>query len=279
MKYHFKEKHKRGPFVKAVVSLVVAAGLFAGAASSSSACACSEVYEVQPGDTLYSLGQQYGVTVEQLQNKNEMGHSTDLAVGQELLVPPGGPVHDSPASEDETSSMTEYTVEQGDTLYSIATGAGMTVNEVKEANNLGSNTIYPGQSLTLESSTGNDSSEENSSSPNDPSYDQYRVVSGDTLFSLANRFGTTVGELQDLNNKSTHHINIGERLTIPDVVTAQATMVGYSDMHTIAVEIHGEERALKLGYNNDIPFYAGEEMNITYTTGGDRPALVQATER
>ncbi|WP_054637611.1 LysM peptidoglycan-binding domain-containing protein [Thalassobacillus sp. C254] len=249
MTYHLNEKHKRGPFGKVVASLVVAAGLFAGAASSSSACACSEVYQVQPGDTLYSLGQQYGVTVEQLQNKNEMGHSTELAVGQELLVPPGGPVHDSPASgeNNDTRSTTEYTVEQGDTLYSIATGAGMTVNEVKEANNLGSNTIYPGQSLTLESSNGSDSREENSSSPSDPSYDQYRVVSGDTLFSLADRFGTTVGELQNLNNKSTHHINVGEQLTIPGVVTAQATMVGYTDMHTIAVEIHGEERALKLG--------------------------------
>ena len=97
-----------------------------------------------------------------------------------------------------------YTVKSGDSLWSIANKYNTTVNELKSLNNLSSNILQVGQILVLPSSTNDDNSG-----------NTYTVKSGDSLWSIANKYNTTVSELKSLNNLSSDVLQIGQILNIP----------------------------------------------------------------
>ncbi len=98
-----------------------------------------------------------------------------------------------------------YTVKAGDTLYKIATQNNLTVDQLKQANNLTSNSLQIGQVLNL-SSTLTTSPEVTTT---------YTVVSGDTLWSIANRFGTTVNALKETNHLLADTLKLGQVLIVP----------------------------------------------------------------
>ena len=93
-----------------------------------------EDYIVKKGDTLYSIAREYNTTVDELKKYNNLENNL-LEIGRELIIPP------FPNLE------TTYTVEKGDSLYSIARKFNTTVDELKSLNNLPSNLINVGQIL------------------------------------------------------------------------------------------------------------------------------------
>ena len=97
-----------------------------------------------------------------------------------------------------------YTVKSGDSLWSIANKYSTTVNELKSLNNLSSNILQVGQILVLPSSTNDDNSG-----------NTYTVKLGDSLWSIANKYNTTVNELKSLNNLSSDVLQIGQVLSVP----------------------------------------------------------------
>ena len=97
-----------------------------------------------------------------------------------------------------------YTVQRGDSLWSIAKKFGVTVNELKDANNLSSNTLSIGQLLKIPTQ-----GQETTTS------DTYIVKSGDSLYSIAQKYNTTVDELKKLNNLTSNLLSIGQSLKIP----------------------------------------------------------------
>ena len=100
-----------------------------------------------------------------------------------------------------------YTVKSGDSLWSIANKYNTTVNELKSLNNLSSNILQVGQILVLPSSTNDDNSG-----------NTYTVKLGDSLWSIANKYNTTVNELKSLNNLSSDSLQIGQVLKVPSSV-------------------------------------------------------------
>ena len=98
-------------------------------------------------------------------------------------------------------------VAPGDTLYSIARRYGTTVDAIKRVNRLSSNIIYVGQVLQIGGGGG---------APTGPSGGTvHTVVHGDTLYSIARRYGTSVDALQRANHLSGTNIYVGQRLSIP----------------------------------------------------------------
>lgn len=144
-------------------------------------------YVVVAGDTLYKIANKYNTSVDKIKSLNNL--STDnLAIGQILKVP----------SEAEVSKNT-YVVVAGDTLYKIANKFNTSVNEIKELNNLTSNTLSIGQVLNIPSKKENV---------------VYTVKKGDSLYSIAREFNTTVDALKKLNNLSTNLLSIGQKLLL-----------------------------------------------------------------
>lgn len=158
------------------------------------------IYIVKSGDTLYSIANKYGMSVNELKSLNNVT-SDVLSIGQELIV-----------SEGNAATLDTYTVKSGDTLYSIANKYGLTVNELKQLNNLTSDILSIGQVLNISNSV---------SSPN-PS-NTYAVKSGDSLYSIAKKYGITVDALKSANGKTSNLLSIGEILVIPTTTATTRT--------------------------------------------------------
>ncbi len=151
------------------------------------------VYVVKPGDTLYRIANLYNVSVNDLINANNLS-SNILSIGQELIIPI------KPVTEED---YVVYEVMPNDTLYSIARRYDTKVETIKALNNLTSNLLNVGQILQI---------------PIDNTefvYQTYQIVPGDTLYSIAKRFNTTISEIMALNNDLSSVLSIGQVIKIP----------------------------------------------------------------
>lgn len=107
------------------------------------------IYIVQPGDTLTRLAQLTSTTVSQIMQANCL-QTTVLYVGQRLYLPAVlYPTATPPPTCGPPANWVIYIVQAGDTLYSLAQRTGTTVEAIRQANCLTSNTIWIGQRLYL----------------------------------------------------------------------------------------------------------------------------------
>ncbi|WP_318502525.1 LysM peptidoglycan-binding domain-containing protein [Bacillus sp. T3] len=113
-----------------------------------------------------------------------------------------------------TTNGSTYTVVAGDSLWGIANRFGITVNMLKSANGLTTDLLRIGQTLVIPSASA-------TSETTNPSYSNitYQVVSGDSLWGIAKKFGTTVEAIQKTNQLTTTTLSIGQTLLIPTSAT------------------------------------------------------------
>lgn len=151
-------------------------------------------YTVQPGDSLYAIAQRYNTTVNELMKVNNLT-SNLLSIGQKLKIPVTATEPSQPTTE-----YIQYTVQPGDNLYSIAQRYNTTTAEIMQINNLKSNLLSIGQVLKIPRGTSSQTT--------------YVVKSGDNLYSIANKFNTTVDEIKKKNNLKSNLLSIGQVLII-----------------------------------------------------------------
>lgn len=151
----------------------------------------TNTYVVQKGDSLYSIANKLGTTVSELKKENNLTSNT-LQIGEVLRIP---------TKEIYEGEENVYIVQKGDTLYSIAAANNTTVDELKKANNLTSNILSTGQLLKIPSALLPEST--------------YIVKKGDSLYSIANKYNTTVDELKRINNLTSNILSIGQVLKLP----------------------------------------------------------------
>lgn len=151
----------------------------------------TNTYVVQKGDSLYSIANKLGTTVSELKKENNLTTNT-LQIGEVLRIP---------TKEIYEGEENIYIVQKGDTLYSVAMANNTTVDELKKANNLTSNILSTGQLLKIPSALLPEST--------------YIVKKGDSLYSIANKYNTTVDELKRINNLTSNILSIGQVLKLP----------------------------------------------------------------
>jgi len=162
-------------------------------------------YIVQPGDSLYLLAQRYGTTIDIIRRLNGLT-SDEIVVGQRLKIP-------APATVTPPPEYFNYTVVSGDTLWLLAQRFGTTVDAIKSLNGLTSDVLNIGQVLRI---PGTGTTTPPVPPPPPPSnYVNYTVRSGDTLWLLAQRFGTTPDAIKSLNGLTSDSLSIGQVLRIP----------------------------------------------------------------
>ena len=101
-----------------------------------------DVYTVKKGDSLWSISQKYNISVKELIELNNLNNLT-LQINQKLKVPKIITI------EPEENDTEIYIVEKNDTLWSISRKFNISVNELKELNNLTSNLLSIGQELKI----------------------------------------------------------------------------------------------------------------------------------
>ncbi|MBD9098920.1 LysM peptidoglycan-binding domain-containing protein [bacterium] len=167
-------------------------------------------YVVKKGDSLYSIANKNNITLDELKKINNLT-SNMLSIGQVLKLP----------TQDKVEEIAMYTVQKGDSLYSIAKKFGITVDEIKSLNNLTSNNLAIGEQLMIKSSTGdepiNPEEECIGTGYAEPQYIMYTVQRGDSLYTIAKKYNTSVDNIKSLNNLTSNNLFIGQQLKIKEV--------------------------------------------------------------
>ena len=135
---------------------------------------------IQWGDTLSELAIQYHTTVAELVRLNDIQNPNLIYAGETLIVP---------SANEQTGQSQVYTVKRGDTLSEIAMKYGTTVQAIAQDNNISNvNLIYPGQRLVIRDTCRYDCG-----------HRIYTVKPGDSLWTIARRYNTTIANIVRLN--------------------------------------------------------------------------------
>ncbi|HEY8343797.1 MAG TPA: LysM domain-containing protein [Bacillota bacterium] len=156
-------------------------------------------YTIRAGDTFFSLAARFNVTVQQLINANPGVDPNRLQIGQQICIPtqapgpcPGGFL---------------YTIRAGDTFFSLAARFNVTVQQLAAANpGVDPNRLMIGQQICIPTAP----------PVACPGGTLYTIRAGDTLFALAQRFGTTVAAILAANpGLDPNNLQVGRIICIP----------------------------------------------------------------
>ena len=192
-------------------------------------------YTVVSGDSLYAIARKTGTSIQDLLSLNGLNLNSIIHPGQVLALSSKSvstetkqeestPKEEKASAESAKQNSTggTYTVVSGDGLYAIARKTGTAIEDLLSLNGLSLNsTIYPGQVLTLSASSESSANEETTSAEESSSSTQetpseesaasseqaatggtYTVVSGDGLYAIARKTGTSIEDLLSLNGLS-----------------------------------------------------------------------------
>ena len=156
-------------------------------------------YTVKQGDTLYGISNQFGVSVSELASLNNI-KGTNLSIGQKLVIPSN--------SGTNPNTLFMYTVKSGDTLYKIAMKYNTTVNEIMKLNYLTNTNLSINQVLRIPEMY---TKEEDMIMP---SYINYTIKKGDTLYGIARTYNIAVSTLMKDNALTSTNLTVGKNLRI-----------------------------------------------------------------
>ena len=220
-------------------------------------------YIVEPGDSLYNISLEYGVTVEELKNINKLQNNI-IYPEQELLIPAG---------EAEFAGEIVYYVQPGDSLYKIAQDFETTIDALRRRNDVSGDFLYIGQRLIIPpSETEEEEIEEDARLI-------YFVEPGDSLYRIAEIFDTSTEEIREVNELDSTYLIPGQMLYIPGDVEEPSVIyfVNAGDsLYKIAQQFDSEidiireandlySDILNIGQTLQIPVpeFRGSEINLT----------------
>ena len=202
------------------------------------------MYTVVAGDSLYSIARKYNTTVDEIINLNYL-KSPNLSIGQVLRIP------EMYTKEEDMvpPNYTTYVVKKGDSLYSISNAFNVSIDTILKDNGLTNNNLSVGQVLKIryeediiEECFGEDYIEPDMSSFT------YVVKRGDSLYSIARKFNTSVDNLKKLNNLSSNNLSIGQVLKISDGSSVYKVVAGDS-LYSIARKFNTSVDSIKVKNN------------------------------
>jgi LysM repeat protein len=167
-------------------------------------CPGGFIYAVRAGDTFFSIARRFGTTVSALQAANPGVDPNRLQIGQQICVPAPAP---APGA---CPGGFLYTIRSGDTFFSLASRFGVTLQALTSANpGVDPNRLQIGQQICIPAPA------PVPTPVTCPGF-IYIIQSGDTLFSIAQRFGTTVAAITAANpGIDPNRLQVGQNVCIP----------------------------------------------------------------
>ncbi|MCD6407728.1 LysM peptidoglycan-binding domain-containing protein, partial [bacterium] len=181
-------------------------------------------HTVKKGENLYIIAKKYGTSVNNLKRLNNIKSSVILP-GQKLLVKK---IHRKTSREKisfakRTSQKSAvwgyrtvyYRVKRGDSLWKISKKFGVSVKEIKKWNKLRSSIIRPGEKIKIKIPKKPPKIKNPKPIMNVSAKVYYTVKKGDTIESVAKKFGITPEELKEANLITESDFKVGQILVIP----------------------------------------------------------------
>ena len=223
-----------------LVGTIGAASLFLAGNAGVSA---DTTHKVANHDTVWGLSQKYGVSIQSIEQLNHISSNSHLIYpGQNVQIPDkdakATPV--KATTPKQTANTSTYSVKAGDSLWTIAQAHKTSVAKLMSLNNLNSSVLQPGQTLKVVGTVAAQPAK-TQAQPQQQAQAQtqevtpqisanhttYKVQSGDSLYTVAQRFGVSTDSIRKANALTTPTLTAGQTLTINDPtknpVTVQAT--------------------------------------------------------
>lgn len=163
------------------------------------------IHQVGEKETLYGISRRYGTTVEIILQYNPTADG-GLEIGQILKVPY------IPKRQGRPSDGTIHTVAAKETMFSISQAYNVTIEEIKQWNNLTDNSLSIGQEIVIKKSN---KSSGNIQAPSPVKSNGLHVVAAkETMFSIARQYGISMQQLKDWNKLEGNEISIGQELIV-----------------------------------------------------------------
>lgn len=202
---------------------------------------------VTSGETYYSIARKYGMDPNELMEINNKGAVKGLVIGQKIRVkgvanensalasvpennrnvsasPTSGTFTEREVNKIITGRQTRsteenYTVQTGDTYYSISRLHGLSLKDLMTLNNLTpSERLVSGQKLRVRkdgNGTVNQNTENTAVRSSSSTFQTHTVATGETLFRIAQNYGANIEDIKKLNNMSGNNVMLGQKLKIP----------------------------------------------------------------
>ena len=111
----------------------------------------------------------------------------------------------STGSKNNSGNIVTYKIKRGDNISQIAMKFGVSVDDIRVWNNISDNKIIAGEDLIIKK-------DKKISNRKNEKY--HLVISGESLYSIAKKYNTTVQKLKSLNNLSSSRIQVGQKLKV-----------------------------------------------------------------
>ena len=256
----------------------------------------ADTYTVQSGDTLWGIANTHDTTVDNLKQINDLTSDT-IYVGQVLKLTQQSTTQQASSKPSQSNSSDFYTVKAGDSLWKIAMGNDLTVDHLKQMNNLTTNTIYVGQQLRIKEGQTNSQPSQSNSQTNQSSQNTgtYTVKAGDTLWGIANDHDTTVNVLKQNNHLSSDTIYVGQVLSLGQTsstsshsqATASAQSSTSNGTYTVksgdtlwSIANANDMTVAQLKQKNDLSndtIYVGQKLNVSSAKSISATSTASAT--
>lgn len=231
---------------------------------SSGSSSSTGTYKVQLGDSLWKIANKVNMSVAELKVLNNLKSDT-IYVNQVLKTKSSGSdtsSKDTSSKSNQNSATTKYTVKSGDSLWKIANNYNLTVQQIRNINNLKSDVLYVGQVLKLtgKASSGSSSSSSSSSNASSGTTTTYTVKSGDSLWVIAQKFNVTAQQIREKNNLKTDVLQVGQKLVISGKASSSSSSGSSNNTSSTSAKINTMIAAAKA------------QLGVPYRWGGTTPS-------
>lgn len=167
----------------------------------------SITHQIQPGETIIGISESYRVSIDDIKRWNNLS-SSKIVAGKTLIIYSNGNGHQNSSKTvvENKSNASMHKVKKGETLGGIAEKYHVSVSSIQKQNNISGNKIIVGQELKIPESSGVSSQK---------TKDGYHIVdNGETLYSIAIKYNTSVQKIKKLNNLSSSKILVGQKIKV-----------------------------------------------------------------